>query len=49
MQIVIGAPGRQGRSHMRKRWEERLVEQFVSQPAVKLSMKAFWIGLPGAM
>lgn len=35
MQIVIGAPGRQGRSHMSKRWEERLVEQFVPQPAVE--------------
>ena len=32
-----------------ERDEDVLVEALLAQPALKLSMKAFWIGLPGSM
>jgi hypothetical protein len=47
--VVIGPPTSEGNADLGQRREERFVQQFIPRPALKLSMKAFCMGLPGAM
>jgi len=46
--VVIGPPTSEGNAGLGQRREERFVQQFIPRP-LKLSMKAFCMGLPGAM
>ncbi len=47
--VVVRAPGSQRGAGMVQGWEQCLIQQLVPEAALKLSMKAFWVGLPGAM
>ena len=47
--VVVIFPYRQSEPGVGQRGEQGLVEQFVPQPALKLSTNAFCVGLPGAV
>jgi hypothetical protein len=47
--IVVDAPSLADPSRFGKRCKGVLIQTFVAQPKLKLSTKAFWNGLPGAM
>jgi hypothetical protein len=47
--VVVILPERQSLAAMIEGDEQRLVQQLIAHPAMKLSIKAFCCGLPGAM
>src|SRR3954454_2435544 len=42
--VVVGPPTSEGNTSLGKRREQRLVQQLIPQPALKLSIKAFCVG-----
>ena len=47
--VVVLLPFGEASAGFAKRREKRLVQELVPQPPVEASMKAFCVGLPGAM